>query len=143
MQVEDLVQAQPRRLLHPPVELHEGDAQAAGQAAADGGLARPAQAEQGDDGQVALAAEAAEQLRGRGAERAGQAGQLAHGDVGPARLHLDQEAGREARAHGQLAQGGAVPRPQRAHALAEAAEEPVGVHVGVQYTTQHASDCAL
>ena len=59
----------------------------------------------------------------------GQAGQLADRDVRLARLDLDEEALGEPGAAGQLAQGGPALRAQRAHALAQAGEQAVGVHV--------------
>jgi hypothetical protein len=125
---EDLVEGEARGFLHPPVELHEGHVQAAGEAAPDRGLARTAQAEKGDDGKVALASRAGEELRRRGAQRHGQAGQLAHRDVGLSPLHLDEEALGESRTSGQVAQRRLAFQAQGAHALAESGEEPIRVH---------------
>jgi hypothetical protein len=131
---EDLVEGEARGFLHPPVELHEGDVQAASEAAPDRGLARAAQAEKGDDGKRALAPRAGEELRRCRAQRHGQAGQLAHRDVGLPPFHLDEEALGASRSSGQVAQRRLAFQAQGAHALAESGEEPIRIH---------GSDCTI
>ena len=132
VQGEDLGQGQARRLLDAAVQLHEGHAQPAGEAAPDGGLARAAQAEQRDDGERRRRpASASRRPLSRAAgvvpsARASAASLRTEMLPSPDSTWTRKRAERPERAASSL-QGEAALAAQRARApAAQAVEQPVG-----------------
>ena len=129
VELEDLAEAQPGRLLDALVELDEAGAEAGGEQRADGRLAGAADAEQRDRIRCAAGrGGAVEELGGRGAQRGGDVGEARQRDVAGAGLELGEEALGDAGLLRQLAPGHAAALAQRADAGTDGGEQRFPAH---------------
>src|SRR6185295_14831347 len=112
-------------------ELEKGHAQLAGEAAAEGALARAAQSEEGDHGYCGLRRlGGGEKRRGPGAESAREQREVLHGDVAFARLHLHEEPRAEPGARRELPQGEAALGAELSGPPTQSREKGAPAHVG-------------